>query len=256
MLMVRARYNLLWEAGSAVSVPVRNKYSVFHFPEPVEIRIGETLYVTKPNAVIVSRPNEPRWFHFLRDTRFSFLHTTMAAGELFEKYGIPMGQILYPQNPEFLSACFRRLFVEYLSNERNAEEMQDAYIHELLIKLSRNLHDPRVMPGGKLQKQMLNLRVDMLSQAEKKWNVADMAATLSLSPSRFHVVYKAMFGIPPTKDLIQARVDRAKVLLLEEQHETLCDIAEKLGYKNPYDFSRQFKQITGTSPGSYRKKNQ
>jgi AraC-like DNA-binding protein len=64
-----------------------------------------------------------------------------------------------------------------------------------------------------------------------------------------------LFGISPIRDLIAARVDRAKVLLLENESETLAQVAERLGYKNQYDFSRQFKQVAGISPGTYRKNN-
>ena len=255
MLLIRAQYKTLWKAGECICVPLRKKYGLFHFPEPVEIRIGDTLCITKPNAVILSSPDEPRWFNFSRDTRFNFFHAHMGIEELIEKYEIPMNCILYPQNPEFLNSGFQRLRMEYLSHERNAGDMQDIYIRELLIKLSRDLHDPRNMPEGKMQKRLRELRLEMLSQPEKKWNVPDMAKTLSLSPSRFHVVYRRMFGTTPAKDLIAARVDRAKVLLLEDQYDNLAGLAEKLGYKNPYDFSRQFKQLTGIAPGAYRKKN-
>ena len=78
---------------------------------------------------------------------------------------------------------------------------------------------------------------------------------MSLSPSRFRVVYKSLFGVSPIRDLIEARIDRAKDLLLEEETDSLSRIAEKLGYKNQYDFSRQFKQITGLSPSGFRKNN-
>ena len=257
MLLIRALYRTLWKAGECISVPVVNKYSLFHFPEPVEIRIGNALYVTKPDAVIVSRPGEPRWFYFARDTHFNFLHARVEIGQLFEQYDIPMGTILYPSNPGFLNDCFRKLRVEYLSEDPHSGDMQDVYIHELLIRLSRSIQqdDPKAGVDPKLQEQLQRLRLSVLAQPEKKWPVEDMARFVSLSPSRFHVVYKIMFGISPVNDLIRARIERAKLLLLEDEHNTLAVIAEKLGYKNPYDFSRQFTKVTGLSPGNYRKKN-
>ena len=99
------------------------------------------------------------------------------------------------------------------------------------------------------------LRLEMLSRPCEKWLVEDMAKSVSLSPSRFHVLYKAYFRTTPMRDLINARIDHAKLLLLENREETLAVIAEKLGYRNPYDFSRQFTKFTGITPGAYRKNN-
>ena len=256
MLLIRALYRTFWKAGESVSVPVRKKYSLFHFPEPVEIRIGDTLYITKPDAVIISRPDEPRWFYFANDVHFNFLHATLDIGPLFEKYDIPMGTILYPENPDFLNGIFRKLRMEYLSEDPLAKDMQDVYVRELLIRLSRSIRTDggKVGLSAKQQEQLRRLRLSVLSRPEKKWAVEEMAKSLSLSTSRFHVVYKTMFGVSPVSDLIQARIDRAKLLLLEDES-TLAVIAEKLGYKNPYDFSRQFTKITGTTPGNYRKNN-
>ena len=176
---------------------------------------------------------------------------------LVTKYGIPMGCILYPENPKFLNEDFRRLRMEFLSKEANSRQMQNLYIEELLIRLSRELsRKERTGVDENLQTKLCSLRVEMLSQPEKKWSVEELAHRVSLSPSRFHVGYRAIVGMLPVKDLILARIDRAKLLLLEEESSTLAEIAEKLGYKNPYDFCRQFTKVTGISPGSYRKTHQ
>ena len=256
MSLIRVQYRTMWTAGKSVSVPVQNKYSFFHFPEPVVIRIGGTVYETKPDAVILSAPDEPRNFYFPRDTYFSFFHATVEMGELLEKYGIPTNRILYPENPDFLNKGFQKLRMEYLSQDTGAEELQEIYIQELLIRLSRELHRGKTAGvDSKLKMKLFALRMEILSQPEKKWSVTEMARLVSISASRFHVVYKACFRTTPMSDLISARVDQAKAMLTEERDRPLSVIAEKLGYKNQYDFSRQFTKVTGTTPGNYRKNN-
>jgi AraC-like DNA-binding protein len=47
----------------------------------------------------------------------------------------------------------------------------------------------------------------------------------------------------------------AKTLLVDDTRYTLAAIAEQLGYKNQYDFARQFKKSTGLTPGQYRSQN-
>lgn len=255
MLLIRVQYRTLWKAGECVCVPVREKYSIFHFPESVEIRIGDKVYQTEPDAVIISRPDEPRWFYFQRDTRFNFLHATLDVAPLLESSGIPLGTILYPRDPEFLNGCFKRIRMEYLSEEPDADALTDLYVRELLLLLSRSLRKPQSVADNKLKTKMFKLRMEILSRPEDKWTVEQMAQLVSLSPSRFHVVYKALFRTTPMRDLINARIEHAKVLLLENREETLAVIAEKLSYKNPYDFCRQFTKVAGISPGAFRKEN-
>ena len=42
-------------------------------------------------------------------------------------------------------------------------------------------------------------------------------------------------------------------LLLIAEQATVEELADRLGYTNPYHFIRQFKSITGRTPGQYRK---
>jgi AraC-like DNA-binding protein len=64
-----------------------------------------------------------------------------------------------------------------------------------------------------------------------------------------------MFGTTPGQDMIRGKMDHAKSLLLVDEYMPLATIAERLGYSSQYHFIRQFKQITGETPGAYRRKN-
>ena len=95
----------------------------------------------------------------------------------------------------------------------------------------------------------------MMSAPEKPWVVADMAKSVNLSVSRFHAAYRAIYDSSPVKDVITARVERAKELLVTQERATLPEIAEQLGYKNHYHFISQFKSVAGMTPGVYRRVN-
>ena len=79
-----------------------------------------------------------------------------------------------------------------------------------------------------------------------------MAELAYVSPSRFHTVYRAAFGISPMDDLIHARIDTAKNRLCNS-NESVNRLALELGYKNVTHFCRQFKKITGMTPVEFRK---
>ena len=257
MLIRRIQYDWYLEADASITQPVLRYYSIFHFPTPVEIMIDGKKFRTRPNAFLISRPKEPRWFHARERTALNWIHANTEIAPLLEYYQIPVGRVFYPGDGGFLPPLFRKIRMEHLSSDLHKEALMDVYMIEMLIKLSRAVHSDGVPMklDEKLQIGIKQQRLQMLSNPERNWTVEELSKRVSLSPSRFHVVYKAMFGISPIKDLIGARVDRAKIILTENESDTLSKIAEQLGYKNPYDFSRQFKQVTGMSPGAYRKQN-
>ena len=96
------------------------------------------------------------------------------------------------------------------------------------------------------------LRGKMFASLQEKWPVERMAREVGFSESRFYSIYKSIYGITPTADLIEARVNSAKNMLLFGEKK-VEEIAYMLGYDNTTHFIRQFKKQTGYSPAAYRK---
>ncbi len=256
MYIKRVWYGWRQKAGESLTGKVGKYYNLFHFPTPVQIKIEGELIETRPNACILTERGRDRWFYFPEDTSMNWFHTHPEATSLFEKYEIPVNCVFYPKDAGFLGESFRKMRMEFLSEAPHREELMDHYFHEFLIKLSRSLHQDsgQMITSGAERRRLEDLRGRVLSQPEKEWTVESMANSASLSPSRFHAVYKSLFGSSPMNDVICARIDAAKVLLVSRPDASVTELAEKLGYKNPYHFIRQFKQVTGITPGAYRKK--
>ena len=174
-----------------------------------------------------------------------------------QQYDIPLGCVLYPDNPAFIPELFRKMYREFNMNNPYREELMDGYTRELLIKLSRSIYSASTLSqiDRKEQEKLQQLRYRIISNPERRWTVEEMAKSVSLSVSRFHAVYKQLFGRSPMKDVIAAKVELAKSLLLMEENMTLSEVTERLGYKNQQHFIRQFKATTGLTPGDYRMNN-
>jgi transcriptional regulator GlxA family with amidase domain len=78
-----------------------------------------------------------------------------------------------------------------------------------------------------------------------------MAARAGLSPSRFAARFKATYGMPPHRYLLEMRVAHAGELLrstpLSQE-----EIAAYCGFADIHHFSKRFKRCTGMTPGAYR----
>lgn len=258
MLLNSIRHDWPEKAGFLISRPDGiSRYTFLHFSTAVQFRFGDQTVEASPGACIFFAPNIPQWFQSPQPLIHNWMHTGSELHRLLEHFGIPENRLLYPGDTAFISEIFRKIEVEYFSDNPHREELIDGLITEFLIRFSRSLHanaPAPVIPRGTRDK-LRAARQQILSQPERKWSVAEMASLTSLSPSRFHAVYKALFGTSPLQDVIEAKIRYAKSLLLSDELLTLPEVAEKLGYQNHYHFIRQFKAVTGQPPGAYRKAN-
>ena len=84
------------------------------------------------------------------------------------------------------------------------------------------------------------------------WRVGAMAARAELSVAHTARRIRQLTGSSPRQFVIRARVERAR-RLMEESSLTLQQIADSLGYTDIYFFHRQFKTVTGLTPGQWRR---
>lgn len=81
--------------------------------------------------------------------------------------------------------------------------------------------------------------------------VNDIACYVGINRSYFSSLFKQKMDISPKKYLQKFRIEKAKVMLAEST-EPVSEIARKAGLKDPFVFSKLFKQIEGISPRAYR----
>lgn len=259
MLVTRVRHDWPEKAGFLISRPNGHpQYTFLHFSTTVDFRLQGKLYQAKPGACIFFTPRTPQWFHAKQDLTHNWLHAGTALDALLKEYSIPQNQLLYPGDTAFISELFQKIEMEFFSDHLYKEDLIQGYVREFLIRFSRSLEGNIGVASAhrKDHEKVRAIRKQVLSTPECQWTVSQMAHLASLSPSRFHAVYKSLFGTSPMQDVIEAKVIYAKSLLLSSKEPTLMEIAEKLGYNDQYHFIRQFKSVTGQTPGAYRRARQ
>lgn len=84
--------------------------------------------------------------------------------------------------------------------------------------------------------------------------LADLAASVHLSPAYFCTLFQDLTGLTPMRHLERRRILRA-LELIRQGSVPLHRIARDVGYPDPYHFSRVFRRVTRISPSRYRQKN-
>ncbi|MCA9017560.1 MAG: substrate-binding domain-containing protein [Planctomycetaceae bacterium] len=84
-------------------------------------------------------------------------------------------------------------------------------------------------------------------------NVRDVLMSVPLSRRILENRFQKFIGRSPHEEIMRIRLDRVKQLL-EETDLSLIEIAERTGFRHPEYLNVAFKKQTGTTPGSFRRK--
>jgi len=83
--------------------------------------------------------------------------------------------------------------------------------------------------------------------------VAQLAALAGMSPSHFSRVFKSAFGASPIDWLRRERISQAK-RRLGDTADPIQWIAQAVGYRDRFFFSKDFKKLTGLTPREFRRR--
>ena len=133
---------------------------------------------------------------------------------------------------------------------------EKAVVNDILSDLSdainssiNELTNKRKNPGFE---DFSRIRTNVYRMPFKAWDAAEECRDMHLSCGHFRAAYKNIFGVSFHRDVIMSRISLAKYLLITTAL-SLPAVAFKCGYEDDKYFLRQFRQITGVSPNTYRK---
>lgn len=230
-------------------------YTFLHFFQSVHILYEGEWILTEPHAVIIFRPGTQQYFESDGSLVHDWIHFRGDAQALIKQGNLELDHLYYPAQTGFITELTKELETEFYSERLNRERLIELKFEELLMKLGRAVSgetEPEF--DVETNEKFRYLRGQMFAGLQEKWPVERMAREVGFSESRFYSIYKAIYGITPTADLIEARISSAKNML-QFGDKKVEEIAYLLGYDNTTHFIRQFKKQTGYSPASYRKKN-
>ena len=235
---------------------IGEQYIFIHFLTPVTaILRGEEINI-KSGGCVFFGPNAEQHFSspdcsLVHD----WFHADVECGEMMKKYGLECEKVYYTNNSDEITKIISDIKLEYTVKSPYFEEAASITMENMLIRLARSEVNTAIsIDGNSLRKdQFIRARAEIHMDICRQWTVEDMARLVNMSESRFYYLYKKLFGISPLKDLAIKRVQTAQMLITKKQL-TVKETARLTGYNNEYHFIRQFKQITGITPGKAARK--
>jgi AraC family transcriptional regulator len=120
-----------------------------------------------------------------------------------------------------------------------------------LLRLGREA-EPRRRRGGLAPFQLRRATEYIEANLSSGVTLQDLAEMIGLSQSQFGRAFKASTGLTPHRWQIDARIARARQLLLESDL-PLAQIALATGFAEQSHFSRVFRQVVGVSPSTWQR---
>lgn len=112
--------------------------------------------------------------------------------------------------------------------------------------------EPRRRRGGLAPFQLRRVTEFIEANLSTGVRLQDLAEMVGLSQSQLGRAFKASTGLTPHRWQIEARIARARQLLLESDL-PLVEIALATGFAEQSHFSRVFRQVVGTAPSAWRR---
>lgn len=152
------------------------------------------------------------------------------------------------QDPVLID-LFQRITASYTQKEENAT----AIMGYLLLLLDRSKKIGLLTESAPSPTAPIRKAIDYIqSHFNERISLSDMAASVGMNPKYFCSYFKKHTLSTPFTYLTMLRIRHAKTLLQEKQLSVL-EVALSCGFDNVSFFIRQFKAVTGQTPGQYRK---
>ncbi|HIW34992.1 MAG TPA: AraC family transcriptional regulator [Candidatus Paenibacillus intestinavium] len=151
---------------------------------------------------------------------------------------------------EFLLSRYVRLF---LIQTFAAEEEAKLVLKQIMIHLLRaDFQTPTEKKASNQLTEAIHEVANFIRQNPSvAHRVEDLAMRAQLSPRYFSMKFREVLGMSVQTYMIRTRIDRAQYLLTHAGM-NVTEVADALGYRDIFFFSRQFKQYTGKNPSEIR----
>lgn len=138
-----------------------------------------------------------------------------------------------------------RLLEDVHSSPLEIEEHLMRFLPRLFAQVGRS----RVAERKFVPPRFRDVRDFIHAHSDEVLQLAVLAALAGCSKATLIDGFKAHFGVPPTRYLIQVRIDEARRLLRQGQH--VAEVAVAVGFADQSHLTRHFKAVLGVTPARY-----
>lgn len=207
---------------------------------------GSSSWDLLPGTAAVFAPGAcPRARHDPRQRLLVFgMHFTAA-----DRRSGPPAVVHMVRDQAFFTGLVSRCDASYRRGGRFGARQSQLCLEQMLCLLADEASHPPLSPGDE---PIDAIAVAIRQDPGYRRNVPALARQAGLSTAQFTRRFRDRTGLPPARYALLARIERASRLLAETPM-TITQIAAALGYRDTAHFTRQYRQVTSSTPGDHRR---
>ena len=154
---------------------------------------------------------------------------------------------------EYMKAAIQNSAVDYLLKPVNTEELRRLLqrLEAALLAREQQMAPRRESDAASLAE---SVRVYLQENYDRQVDLSALAESLGVSAPYLSKLFHEQTGTSPMRYLTDLRMSRARKLLTDSGL-TVREIAVRVGYPDPFHFSRSFKNAVGVSPVQFREQS-
>jgi len=216
--------------------------------------IQDQLYPVNPNNLVIINPNVTHTEVSLNAQPLEYIVLGIEGIELATSEG-SNGQfnILDHFESVEISGCLRNILREMEQKNTGYEDVCQAYMEILIIRLMRNTAlavppEPHVISGNR-QCAAVKRYIDL--HFKEALTLEQLAEDAHMNKYYLSHAFKREYGISPINYMITRRIEESKYLLAETDL-SMSQIAQLLGFSSLSYFSQVFRRTQAVTPMEYR----
>jgi len=165
--------------------------------------------------------------------------------------GIDFPVVFHPPQPVWFKNKMIRMIGKWMDGtvlgRIEAQHLGTELFLELL-RMTGTLSDNRESSSTMMDRVAAYLSLHL----SENITVKQLAELVHLSPSRFTVVFRDMYGVAPYRYLLELRIERAIEMMKQAPDLRLSQIALYCGFQTAQHFSIAFRKVIGVTPSNFR----
>lgn len=212
------------------------------------VEIGGNEYTCTPGSAILIDCRKYHYLHTYPGCTWSYkhMHFTVADGLDY----LVTKAVTFASKLESAEKYVDIIMEQLLYNQLNAPYLINKHIFDMLTEMATY---ELVAQNNTMSNKMDIVAKYIQKNYSKNITIEELSGMIYVSPFHFSRQFKTHFGESPYQYIMRVRINKAKILLL--QNRDIDFIVEACGFGTPSNFYRRFKTATGATPTKFIKEN-
>jgi AraC family transcriptional regulator, arabinose operon regulatory protein len=225
-------------------------FMLFH--TPAYIRAGGVVQLSPGDSMMIWEPGQSHYYgHAKSRWDHSWFHCEgTAVRRRIQATSLPLNRPFPLPESAVVEKYLMAFHSEITSHIEPDVEIQGSLFSVWMREMERNV---AVGPAGVAPQRFIDVKRRIESHFHEPLRLSDLADIADMSVSHFCAGFKRHFGFSAIEYVVLLRMQHA-AFLLGDINMNVTAVAEAVGYRDLYYFSKLFKKHHGMSPRHYRRK--